>query len=112
MTDESSGSSRWLDGPRYHYPMWTGGSGHKRLTGVAKDATGAPLEGATCWAYRKDDDVANSRYRYQQEGTVGLSDAGGNYEVMVPTGDQYGIVSYKDGATPVAGTTLWTLVGT
>ena len=91
---------------------YTGGSGHKRLQGVCKDSAGSPLAGATCWAYRKDDDVANSRYRYQQEGTVGVSDAGGNYEVMVPTNDQYGIVSYKAGAPDVAGVTVNTLVGT
>lgn len=102
----------WSDTPRFLIPTaWTGHRSPLRLTGVCKDASGAPLAGVTCVAFRSTDNVANSVYKYQQEGSIGISDAGGNYEIMVPTADTYFVVSYKAGAPDVAGTTVNTLVG-
>lgn len=102
----------WADSPRFLFPVgWGGTTAYKRLAGITKDATGAPLAGVTVMAIRSTADDANSRPANVQEGTVGVSDAAGNYEVMVPTGDQYRIDAYKAGAPDVAGSTLNTLVG-
>jgi hypothetical protein len=74
------------------------------LRGVTKDAGGAVLGGVTV-------DVFRSLVPHEWIGST-LSDANGNYSFNVPDGvTAVFAVSYLDGATPVAGTTLRTLVG-
>lgn len=106
-----SGGLRWQDSQRNLYPLWSGGSGHKRISGVTKDPAGAILAGVTCKAFRTNADPARSLEADAREGPESVSDAGGNYECMVPNTDTHYVVSYKAGTPDVAGTTVNTLVG-
>ena len=111
LTGGAIGGSSLVLAPRYWAFKPTGGSGHFRIEGITKDATGAPLAGVTVMAIRTDADVAKSRPANVQEGTIGISDADGNYQVMVPTTDNYQVRAYLAGSPDVAGVSVNTLVG-
>ncbi len=88
----------YIDGPDpYYQPTWM-------LRGITKDANGAVLPGVTV-------DVFRALIPCEWMGrTVSLSD--GSYAFPLPDAvTLFFAVSYLDGVTPVAGTTLRTLVG-
>lgn len=79
-------------------------TGLQRITGIAKDSTGAVLAGATVTLFRTSDN--------QPCGST-VSGSDGSYVMSVPygLGEMHFIVAYKAGAPDVAGTTVNTLVG-
>lgn len=80
-------------------------TGLQRITGIARDATGTPLAGATVTLFRTEvDDQPCGR-------TVSGDD--GSYVLSAPygLGATYFIVAYKTGVPDVAGTSVNTLVG-
>ena len=70
------------------------------LTGVSRDSTGAALGTCIVKLFRTVDDVLIAQT---------TSDGSGNYSFILPPSGPYYLVEYKDGGTPVAGTSLNTL---
>jgi phage baseplate assembly protein gpV len=71
------------------------------INGIAKDATGAPLEGATIRCHRVEDGALVA---------TTISAADGTWTVRPSVPGTFYIVAYKTGSPDVAGTTLQTLL--
>ena len=72
------------------------------VVGITKDSTGAALGGC---AVNLFDTELNCLLKNM------VSDANGNYSFQTSPGKSYYVVAYKAGDSPVAGTTVNTLVG-
>jgi hypothetical protein len=72
------------------------------ISGVTKDATGAPLGGVAVELFNTATDVREQAM---------VSDAGGNYAFTVDKTQFWYLSAYKSGAPDVAGSTVNTLVG-
>jgi len=73
------------------------------ITGITKDGSGVPVEGATVRAFRTEDNA------YVAQADSGL---GGAYTVQVANDiTDHFLVAYKDGAPDIAGTSVNTLRG-
>lgn len=72
------------------------------ISGVTKDATGAPLGGVTV-------ELFNTATDRREQAMV--SDASGNYAFVVDKTQRWYLNAYKSGAPDVAGSTVNTLVG-
>lgn len=91
---------RFLGGHPFRAPQLS--RKQEAIAGITKDATGAALGGCTVKLYRSLDDVMIATM---------VSDAStGAYSFDNPASGPFYVVAYKTGATPVAGTTLNTLV--
>lgn len=70
------------------------------LSGVSRDSTGAALASCQVLVFRTEDKTLVAET---------TSDASGNWSISLLKGGPFFLVEYKDGGTPVAGTSINTL---